>query len=130
MFRLREDPHQGRRVQPLMALDQRPAWISSQLLRLTSGWSAGSSRNQRNQARPRRNRSPEDDEDHPPGHHLEQGRDQEGRQPAAQVGPGEEDALGRARSARGNHREKVLETLGKAPASPMPKRNRTASSDA
>ena len=34
------------------------------------------------------------------------------------------------RSAAGNHREKVLATLGKAPASPTPNRNRITSSDA
>ena len=129
-----EDPCRTRRVEPVRALDRTPAASisASARSRLTAGWSAGSSRNQRNQATAQTNPiDAEDDEDHPPGHELQQGRDQERRQPAAQMGPGEEDALGRAAlGERETSARRSSRRSGNAPASPIPKRNRTASSEA
>ena len=57
----------------------------------------------------------EDDEDHSPGHELQQDPHQKRRQPAAQVGAREENALGRASLGHGKPARKGLGDVGKGP---------------
>ena len=130
MFRLARTAHQGRSIKPLVSLDHASGLdqleLSGTHLRVLGGLVAKPAEPG---GGPHETDGAEDDKDHSPGHHPEQTVTSRPVSPPPRWAPAKKIPCAVPRSVKGSQREKVFDTLGKAPASPMPKRKRTTSSD-